>query len=219
MKQKPLIYGLVTVGMLLNLAWTTGAYSETPASTPTADASQPAAEDGEKSGPPADGALLSAVITQVQAALDQYQRTRGSGSDALPALTSAELDFKVTTTTSVGGTINLIIFKIGASREDAVVSDVTMTYSLPTPPKGDEKAAPSVLTQQLVGAIRGAAAAAKKAPNLGGTKFSKLAVNLQFGVKWDGNAGANVPISIVTVGINGDKNRNAIQSVKLVFGK
>jgi hypothetical protein len=61
--------------------------------------------------------------------------------------------------------------------------------------------------------------AVKSAGSLGPLGFSQLTVTIQYGVKWDGNLGANVPISFVTVGLSGDKNKNTVQSVKLVFGK
>ena len=52
---------------------------------------------------------------------------------------------------------------------------------------------------------------------IGKVPFSSLEVTVQFCVKWDGNAGVNAPISLITVGLNGDKSRNTAQTVKLVF--
>jgi polyisoprenoid-binding protein YceI len=75
------------------------------------------------------------------------------------------------------------------------------------------------LTEELVKTIQSAAAAAKTAAALGKLKLTKIAVNIQFGVKWDVSGGINAPISLVTVGINGDKNKNTVQSVTLTFGK
>ncbi len=84
--------------------------------------------------PPADAGPLDLVIPQVKAALDQYQQGLGSGPDALPALTSAEFDFKTSTATTVGGSINFFIFKVGGSHEKDVCNDVSFKYSVPPHP-------------------------------------------------------------------------------------
>jgi hypothetical protein len=167
-----------------------------------------------------DTCQLSAVIAQVKAALDLYQNNLGSGPDALPPLSSAEFDFKTTTAESIGGTINLFIFKFGASHEKDAVTDVTFTYSVPPPPKPAalaSKKAPPTLPEVLASTIQSAAKAVGTSGTLGKLKFSQLVVNLQFGVKWDVSGGISAPISFVTVGINADKNKNTVQSVKLTF--
>jgi hypothetical protein len=73
------------------------------------------------------------------------------------------------------------------------------------------------LEDQLYATIRGAAEQIQMARKIGNVPFASLNVTVQFCVKWDANAGANAPISLITVGLNGDKNRNTTQSVKLVF--
>src|SRR6266852_4443926 len=183
--------------------------------------SQPAAAPAVVStAAPPDAAPLALIIAQVKAALDEYQKSLGSGPDALPPLASAEFDFKATTATTVGGTINLFIFKIGGSHENDAVNDVTYAYSVPPPPVAVTKSRkkPPTLTEALASTIQGAAAAIKASGSLGKLKFNKLTVNVQYGVKWDGNIGANVPIQFVTIGLSGDRNKNTVQSVKLVFG-
>ncbi len=183
---------------------------------------------GQASPPPSvtptavltDAAPLDLVIGQVKAALDLYQKNLGAGPDALPPLVSAEFDFKTTTATTVGGSISFFIFKIGGSHENDVVNDVTYAYSVPPPPVAVTKSRkkPPTLTEALASTIQGAAAAIKASGSLGKLKFNKLTVNVQYGVKWDGNIGANVPIQFVTIGLSGDRNKNTVQSVKLVFG-
>lgn len=166
-------------------------------------------------------APLELVIAQVKAALDEYQKNRGAGADALPPLSSAEFDFKTTTGTTVGGTINFFIFKFGASHEIDYVHDVTYTYSLPKvqPPAGlRANKKPPELKEELARTIQSAAQAVKTSANLGKLNFSKLTVNLQYGVKWDINAGGSFQFTFVTVGISGDKNKNTVQSVRLTFG-
>jgi hypothetical protein len=169
---------------------------------------------------PKDAAPLDLIISQVKAALDLYQQNVGKSPDALPPLTSAEFDFKTTTAKVEGFTINLMIFKIGGSHEKDVVNDVTFTYAVPAPSAGlVSRKKPPTLTEQLANTIQSSAASVKTCKQIGKLSFTKFTVNLQYSVKWDGNIGATVPISLVTLGPSADVNKNEVQSVKLVFGK
>jgi hypothetical protein len=173
-------------------------------------------------GSDSDLVPLPAVVSQVKDALAEYQHNLGGGADALPPLASAEFDFKTTTATTVGGSINLFIFKIGVSHENDAVNDVTYTYSVPKPATATGLLAnkkPPSLKDQLAQTIQSSAAAVKATGKVGNLPFSKLTVNLQYGVKWDASAGVNAPIQFVTIGLSGDKNKNTVQSVKLVFGQ
>lgn len=166
---------------------------------------------------------LSEVIDQVTKALKEYQDNRGSGAtNELPPLSSAEFDFKTTTATTGGFTINVFIFKFGTSHEKDVVNDVTYTYALPSSTKSTSlqgsHPAPQ-LKDQLAQTIQEAAKAIKASSTAAGLPFSKLTVNVQYGVKWDVNAAGQIQYSFITVGLSGDKNKNTVQSVKLVFGK
>jgi len=172
---------------------------------------------------PNDAAPLNLVIEQVKAALLEYQTNRGGGADTLPPLSSAEFDFKTTTAMVEGGTVNLLIFKFGTSHEDDAINDVTYTYSLPKPTSAPGTRAPRkkppLLRDQLAQAIQSAAAAVKTAGPVGDLKFSKLTVNLSYGVKWDINGSEGFQFSLVTVGVNGDANKNTVQAVKITFGQ
>jgi hypothetical protein len=174
---------------------------------------------------PTEAAPLELVVSQVKEALLQYQSSLGSGPDSLPPLSKAEFNFKTTTATTANGSINLFVFKIGGSHENDVVNDVTYVYAVPKPKKSEAQAARAPGKKKsvdfktaLVETIQSAARAVKTTTSLGKLPFSQLAVNLQYGVKWDGNIGVNVPIHLVTVGLGGDKSKNTIQSVKLTFG-
>lgn len=172
---------------------------------------------------PNDAVLLERVIAEVKAALDEYQSNLGAGDHALPPLSSAEFDFKTVIATTEGLTLSFLIFKLGGSHENDVTNDVTFTYAVPKPLRMESlfshPAPPPQLKDQLAMTIQGAAAAVKAAGTLGNLSFTKLAVNIEYGVKWDGDIGVNVPISLVTVGLTGDRNKNTVQSVKLTFGE
>ena len=165
-----------------------------------------------------DAVPLCAVVTQVTSALARYQSSLGSGADALPPLSKAEFDFKTAAVTTTGAKISLFVFTIGGSHEKDVTNDVTFTYALPKPkPSALAPHTTETLEDQLYATIRGAAEQVQMAQKVGNVPFTSLEINLQFCVKWDGNAGVNAPISLITVGLNGDKSRNTTQSVKLTF--
>jgi hypothetical protein len=167
---------------------------------------------------PKDAVPLCAVVFQVTSALTRYQSSLGSGTNALPPLSKAEFDFKTAAVTTVGAKISLFVFTIGGSHEKDVTNDITFTYALPKPKPGVVAPHTTVtLEDQLYSTIRGAAEQVQMAQKVGNVPFTSLEINLQFCVKWDGNAGVNAPISLITVGLNGDKSRNTTQSVKLTF--
>lgn len=172
---------------------------------------------------PDRAAPLDLVVKQVEAALHEYQQNLGEGDYALPALASAVFDFKATSVETDGGSISFLIFKFGTSRECTITNDVIFTYSLPEPkphkgPGVANRKAPE-LKDILAKTIQGAAAAVKKAHEVGSLPFSKLTVKIEYGVKWEGDATAGAQLSFVTVGVSGAKSSNTVQSVSLTFGQ
>jgi hypothetical protein len=173
--------------------------------------------------PAADPGAFADVVAQVTGALKEYQANLGSGKDALPPLSSAEFDFKTTTSTKEGFSLQILVFKFGTNHEKDVVNDVTFTYALAKhvpPPKLPTKGVslpPPQLKDQLTQTIQSAAESVKNARTLAGLPFSKLTINLQFSVDWNVNASGQVTYSFVTVGLSGAKDKNTVQSVKLVF--
>jgi hypothetical protein len=165
-----------------------------------------------------DTVPLCAVVSQVTSALTRYQSSLGSGTNALPTLSKAEFDFKTAAVTTVGAKISLFVFTIGGSHEKDVTNDITFTYALPKPKPGAVAPHTTVtLEDQLYATIRGGAEQVQMAQKVDNVPFTSLEITVQFCVKWDGNAGVNAPISLITVGLNGDKSRNTTQSVKLTF--
>ena len=171
-----------------------------------------------------DPGALPDVIQQVTTALHEYQDNRGSGQDALPPLTSAQFDFKTTTKTPTGFTINLFIFKFGVSHENDVTNDVSFTYSLPKPKQIEERSTsgskpPAQLKDLLAQTIQSAALSVQSAGKVAGLPLSSLKVTLCFAVDWSVSAGGQVTYSIVTAGLNAGKDKNEIQTVTLTFGQ
>jgi hypothetical protein len=166
-----------------------------------------------------DETSLDFVIRAVKNALQKYQDNLGGGADALPPLQEAEFDFKVATAQSVGGSINLFIIKFGASVENSTTNDVAYTYSVPAPSEKVAKAkgSPPSLDDTLAQTIQEAAKAVKKSAMLNNLKFNKLVVTVQYGVKWVGNGGITGTYSFITIGVNAEKNKSSVHSVKLTF--
>ena len=171
--------------------------------------------------PDSDLIPLDAVIAQVTSALERYQASLGTGKNAQPPLKSAVFDFKTTAERSSGFQINLLIFTIGGSKQTDVVNEVTFSYAAPRAGEaalGRAAEAESV-EDELLATIQGAGRAiGAGAAAVGGVPFSQLSVTLQYGVKRSVGAGGKAVISLVTVGLKGDKDVNAVQSLKLIFG-
>ncbi|MGB8788886.1 MAG: trypco2 family protein, partial [Candidatus Acidiferrales bacterium] len=171
---------------------------------------------------------LPSVVQTVEQALKCYQALSGQ-TDAmqpkgLPKLNSVEMDFKVTTGKTVGLTFSIFVFKIGGSHEKDVTDDLKFTYSVPK-----KIALPQTLTlatvqpadlfQELVNDIRAAGLAAQAQSTAMGLPLSQVSIAISYGIKFDANASLNVPVQLVTIGGNGDYNKNTTQTITLKFGE
>jgi len=177
---------------------------------------------------PADTVDLAAVVQLVDHALKCYQALSKDldplQPKGLPKISSAVLDFKTTTGKTVGFSFSIFVFKVGASREKDVTDDVSFTYSVPKTvalpsTKGVAKPAPVDLFKELVKEVAAAASAAQAQSTALGLPLSKVQIQISYGIKFDGNVGVSVPISLVTVGGNGDYNKNNTQAITLTFGQ
>lgn len=176
---------------------------------------------------PADAVDLAAIVQLVDHALKCYQALSKDldplQPKGLPKISSATMDFKTTTGKTVGFSFSILVFKIGASREKDVTDDVSFTYGVPKvtlpPTKGLAKPGPADLYAELVKEVAAAASAAQAQSTALGLPLSKVQILVSYGIKFDGNVGASVPISLVTVGGNGDYNKNNTQSITLIFGQ
>jgi hypothetical protein len=176
---------------------------------------------------PGKTADLPSVVQTVERALECYQALAGTKDPAqpkgLPKLSSAVMDFKTTTGKTVGFTFSIFVFKVGASREKDVTDDLTFTYSVPkvTLPKteGFVKPTPTPLYAELVKEVQAAASAAQAQSTALGMPLSKVGVTVAYGIKFDGNVSLSVPVQLVTIGGNGDYNKNNTQTITLTFGQ
>lgn len=167
--------------------------------------------------------LLSRVVCEVEQALDAYQQSDDVDKGVLPKLATADFDFKTVVDTKGGPTINLFIFKFGATVEKQDTNEVDFQYI----PKSLLKTAfegtrTKSLQQELLDTIRSSAKAIVEqtkdpAPAKDPLVFKQLSVTVSYGVTWDVNAGINAPISLVTLGASIDHSRNNVQQVKVVF--
>lgn len=166
---------------------------------------------------------LGLAICEVQRALDAYQEDPTVVKGELPKLLTADFDFKTVLDTKASFGISILVFKIGVSYDKQTTNDVDFQYEPKSRHKGPEAAAlPKNFQQELIDTIKAAAKAKEEQEKVKKTSkdplvFKQLSVTLGYGVTWDVNGSASVPISIVTLGPGLDHSKNSVQTVKLVF--
>lgn len=166
---------------------------------------------------------LSLAICEVQRALDAYQDDPTVVKGELPKLLTADFDFKTVLDTKASFTISILVFKLGTSYHKQATNDVDFQYEPQSRHKGVEAAAlPKNFQQELIDTIKAAAKAKEEQEKVKKTSkdplvFKQLSVTLGYGVTWDVNGAATIPINIVTLGPGLDHSKNSVQTVKLVF--
>lgn len=201
----------------------TVAVPATPAPTPPSDGKGKKQDKKSKNKNDKNLMLLSRVVCEVEQALDAYQQSDDVDKGVLPKLATADFDFKTVVDTKGGPTINLFIFKFGATLEKQDTNEVDFQYV----PKSLLKTAleggrTKSLQQELIDTIRSAAKAIVEqtkdpSPAKDPLVFKQLSVTISYGVTWDINGGINAPISLVTLGVSIDHSKNNVQQVKVVF--
>lgn len=173
---------------------------------------------------------LCLVAEKVALTLDQYNSDPNTIKDALPSLKSADFDFKTVSSTTAGFKFSILVFSLGASRQSTSTNDVTFSYAVPPPPPKPsgmglneyslwvgKREKPKDFSKELIATLQEAAEQIKMTRSVGPAMFKTLTVSLAYGATWDFNAGAAVPISLVTLGGTLDHSRADTQSLKLVF--
>jgi hypothetical protein len=84
---------------------------------------------------------------------------------------------------------------------------------------GLAKPGPPPLYEELVKDVQAAARAAKAQSTALGLPLSKVEITIAYGIKFDGNVSLNAPVQLVTIGGNGDYNKNNTQTLGLTFGQ
>jgi hypothetical protein len=175
---------------------------------------------------PKNTADLPSVVRTVVQSLKCYQALSGEGDPThpkgLPELNTVEMDFKTTAGTTTGLTFSIFVFKVGASRAVDVTDDLKFTYSVPKKlqfPKtlGFVRPSPATLYEELVKEVQAAARAALTQSEALGLPLNKVSISISYGIKFDGTLSLNAPVQLVTIGGNGDYNKNNTQTVTLSF--
>lgn len=170
-----------------------------------------------------DTVPLCLVAAKIKETLDKYNSDPTTDKTLLPTLTKAEFGFKTTRTTNGGFSLNILIFKIGATRQSDTSEEVTFAYAKPKrdqetlgfkPPKK-----PYDFSATLLSLLKDSATQVKSAQAFGDLPLSSLTLNLSFGVTWDISAGVTVPVvAMVTAGATFDRKSADVQTVKLTYG-
>ena len=168
-----------------------------------------------------DPVPLCLVAKKIKQALDDYNASPGTSGTPLLKLSTAEFDFKTVRSKSGGLKFSFLIFSIGSTMQVDSTDDVTFSYEVP---KTTEKSLSDLtknpdFSKQLIDTIKAAAEQLKATQAVGAAKFKTLTVNLAYAVKWDFSGGATVPIQLVTLGVNLDRNKTSTQSIKLTFSE
>ena len=163
---------------------------------------------------------LSQVAAQVTHTLDRFNAE--ATADTLPKLSKVIFDFNVAGTQNAGFSFNILIFKVGASREASTGNEVTFTYAVPAPPGSfGSRSQPAThdFSQALLSTLEAAALQVKTTQNIGAAHFANLTVTLSYAAVWEGTAGAGGTLELVTVDSSVDRKRSDVQTLTLVFGQ
>jgi hypothetical protein len=167
---------------------------------------------------PLNSAPLERAVSETEAALLDYN-TRAKKKDLL-SLVKADFTFKTGIGGEAGANLNLFVFKLGVSGERELTHTVTFTYEpKKEATKGLFPISSSSLREELIKTIEAAAAAIAKSPTAGGLPIKSTTIEIEFGLKWEGTLGVNVPIQLVTIGADATVSKTSVQSVALTFEK
>lgn len=196
--------------------------------TATGTTQKTAAPASKSTKPNVQYAKLSNIVQAVELVVDAYNsRDDVTGKNGtpktMPPLKTADFDFKAVVDVKGGPSINFWIIKMGYTHEKQTTNDVTFEYTPKTLKPGGHFARPEGLSlkdalskaiDQAANEIKGEKASDTSPLPL---QFKSLAVTIAFQVTNDYQGGLNIPIHLVTLGLSGDVNSAATQSVKLTF--
>lgn len=210
----------------------TAVFTEDDPCKPLAEGFKPTAPTGKKEKKPKDEPQfvpLNLVVCEVQRALDVYQDDKDVKDGKIPKLATADFDFKTVLDTKVGFSINILVFKFGTSYDKQTTHDLDFQYQPKSrhdtktgPFESRVNVTPVELQEDLINTIKAAAKAKQMEEDIPKKSndplvFKQLSITIAYGVTWDLNASATIPIHIVTLGPGLDRSKNSVQTVKLVF--
>jgi hypothetical protein len=183
-----------------------------------------------KKNDPPEFVPLDLVVCEVQRALDAYQGDADVKDGKIPKLATADFEYKTVLDTKLSFSINILVFKFGASYDNQTTHDLDFQYQpksrVKTITKGPLesviKVTPVELQDDLICTIKAAAKAKQLEEEIPKKSkdplvFKQFSITVAYGVTWDVNASASIPIHIITLGPGIDHSKNTVQSVKLVF--
>ena len=178
-----------------------------------------AAQPSSRSAAPTE-IPLAQVAAQVTHTLDLFNAE--AATKALPKLSKVIFDFNVAGTQGAGFSFDILLFKLGASREATTPNEVTFTYAVPASTGAfGSRTQPAAhdFSLALLNTLRAAAAQVKATQSVGAARFSNLTLTLSYAAVWDTSAGAGGTLSLVSLDGSVDRKRSDVQTLTLVFGQ
>lgn len=174
---------------------------------------------------------------RVREILAEYNSDPKTVNNGLPPLRKAQISFKTVSTKKTGFTVSVLIFTIGSTGQKDATRVITDTWDVPQAPPNvgftstssyigwlskkqkAKKAKDPSLAKDLREFIDKVAEQEKPGETAGDNGQHTVVLSETFGVIWDFNVAAKIPIQLVTLGPSFDKERSDTQSIELTFSK
>lgn len=168
--------------------------------------------------PPPPGAVdLSAVVLQIQEAIDPFWDSEKNG---LPGLSSVRIALQTVHDDRVSGEADYLIVALRGYYDRAMTQEVDLTLVPQPPPKNRARFQPPDLAQSLTRAIAAAQKQIKAAYSHGGHVLNtqEIDVQLQFTVVWSVGGGVGQwRISPVSLSATDDYSRSTTDTITVAF--
>jgi hypothetical protein len=172
----------------------------------------------KKAGEPVNPQVVAiqTVISEVKTALGDVQTTLKDNS--LPPLKSITLNLQAVADKNGGPSVKLWVFSFGHKWEKEKSQEITIELGAP-PAGAPRKAGTQTLTQAFEDAIISAAQGVEAARKEGGValELKSLSVELSFTVKNSNSAKGTIEIAPITLDLDADWSKTAIQKIQIVF--
>jgi hypothetical protein len=164
---------------------------------------------------PKQVATIDAVMKQIQEALTIVQRDLKGKH--LPQLKSVTLTLNTVVQKQAGATLKLWIITLGGKHENDETQEVSVTLVPPSPSNPTKVGAVS-LSEALEKIIESAAEGVQGVSSGNyPLRFSGLTATIAFAIQNSGDAGGNIVILPVSIGLTGHVAKNQTQTLKVTF--